>query len=86
MSDQITNPTEYARTRNIVCPSGLSGIVRAFKTKEANILANEAEMRRNASFDKVLAACWLETTGQGVYQIPESGKVPWEEVLVADRF
>ena len=67
------------------CPSGLAGEVRAFKAKEANLLADPRQARNVVSFDKVLRACWETTIDPGPYDMGEGGP-DWSRALVADRF
>src|SRR5882672_8002391 len=69
----------------IDCPSGLAGHIRGLKGKEAKLLADRSAARAGATFDQMLASCWLETADPGVYEFP-NGVVDWSKVLVADRF
>jgi hypothetical protein len=69
---------------DVVCPSGLAGRIRGWKTKEANILANRKNARAGLSFDSILQSCWLSTTDQGIYTF--EGKPDWRDVLLCDRF
>lgn len=70
----------------VVCPSGLTGVVRGWKAREADILSNRREARLGTSFDKVLSACWLSTTEPGPYAEVINGTLPWGKVLTCDRF
>ncbi len=76
----------------VTCPSGLSGRVRGFKAKEANVLADKRAMKDGSAFDVLLGNCWLETTNPGPYSWltkREDGtypKVDWSKALVCDRF
>jgi len=70
----------------VVCPSGLRGMVRGWKTKEANILASKNNARDGTSMDRVLANCWLETLEPGPYGDAINGKLDWSKVLLCDRF
>lgn len=70
----------------VVCPSGLTGVVRGWKAREANILSNRREVRSGTSFDKILSACWLSTTDPGPYAGVINGTVDWGKVLTCDRF
>lgn len=70
----------------VTCPSGLTGRVRKLKVSEANLLADEANQRKDDAVDSVLRACWTETLAPGPYTLPESGVLDWGKVLVADRF
>ncbi len=70
----------------VVCPSGLSGSVRGWKAKEANLLANRKGNRTGAGFDKMLANCWLTTTDAGPYKDASNGTLDWSKVLTCDRF
>jgi hypothetical protein len=73
--------------RLITCPSGLSGRVRGFKAKEANILADRAALKRGLTYDNILSGCWLETADTGCYSWQKSGvPIDWAKALVCDRF
>ena len=69
----------------VVCPSGLTGMVRGWKTKEANILSNKKNIRNRTSLDKILANCWLSVTNPGPYECKDA-KLEWQQVLLCDRF
>lgn len=69
---------------NVQCPSGFSGLVRGLKGREFKILSNKKEAKSGVAFDRILGACWTETTEQGPYAFPE--KVKWDDVLICDRF
>ena len=73
-------------TMNIVCPSGLAGEIRGLKGKEGKLLSDRSAARAGATFEKILAGCWLGTTDPGVYDVPAIGPLDWSKVLVADRF
>lgn len=72
-------------TTHIVCPSGLAGEIRGLKGKEGKLLSDRTSARAGATFEKILAGCWLATTDPGIYDFPD-GTVDWSKVLVADRF
>lgn len=69
----------------IICPSGLTGEVRALKVKEADALANQAAAKQGTSFEGVLSGCWTATLDPGPYAFA-AGKPEWSSVLVCDRF
>jgi hypothetical protein len=73
-------------TAHIVCPSGLAGEIRGLKGKEGKLLSDRTAARAGATFEKILAGCWLTTTDPGIYDLPDGGAVDWAKVLVADRF
>jgi hypothetical protein len=64
----------------------LSGEVRGLKTKEVNVLTDTSALRRNTTFDNMLASCWLATTDYGPYVSRDEGRLDWSKVLVGDRF
>ncbi|MHB1843377.1 MAG: T4 family baseplate hub assembly chaperone [Deltaproteobacteria bacterium] len=70
----------------ITCPSGLIGTIRGLKGKEGKLLADRNAARSGATFDQILAACWLSTEDPGPYAIEEKQPLDWAKVLVADRF
>lgn len=72
-------------TTHIVCPSGLAGEIRGLKGKEGKLLSDRTAARAGATFEKILAGCWVATTDPGIYELPD-GNVDWSKVLVADRF
>ena len=55
----------------IVCPSGLAGEVRGLRGKEGKLLADRAAARAGATFDQILAGCWLATADPGVYDLAD---------------
>lgn len=76
-------------TRKIKAPSGLTGVVRGLKGKEANVLADKAQARRLTTFDTILDACWQSTDDvppvlQDTY-IGKEGTPDWSKVLLGDR-
>jgi hypothetical protein len=73
-------------TMNIVCPSGLAGEIRGLKGKEGKLLSDRSSARAGATFEKLLAGCWVATTDPGIYELPDTGALDWSKVLVADRF
>ncbi len=70
----------------IICPSGLAGEIRGLKGKEGKLLADRSAARAGSTFDKLLSACWLQTTDPGIYELPEGAPLDWTKVLVGDRF
>lgn len=72
-------------TTIIECPSGLRGVIRGWKVREANLFFDKAVQRSNLLIDKILGAVWEETIDPGPYAPATNGKVPWEEVLLGDR-
>lgn len=77
MSDRMTDI--------VVCPSGLTGIVRGLKVREERILADRKLAKANAQLDELLQACWVETHEPGPYEIG-AGAPDWDKVLQGDRF
>jgi hypothetical protein len=73
-------------TTHIVCPSGLAGEIRGLKGKEGKLLSDRSSARAGATFEKILAGCWLTTTDPGLYELSGDGTLNWAKVLVADRF
>ncbi len=73
-------------SETITCPSGLAGTIRGLKGKEGTLLADRAAAKSGATFEKILAACWLSTDDPGPYQVEEGKPLGWSKVLVADRF
>jgi len=73
-------------TAHIICPSGLAGEIRGLKGKEGKLLSDRTAARAGATFEKILAGCWLSTTDPGIYDPPDGGAVDWSKILVADRF
>jgi hypothetical protein len=73
-------------TTHIVCPSGLAGEIRGLKGKEGKLLSDRSSARAGATFEKILAGCWLATTDPSIYEFSDDGTLNWSKVLVADRF
>jgi hypothetical protein len=65
-------------------PSGLTGTIRKVKVKEENILADRKLYRRGLVTDRILGACWLETSDPGPYKF-QGDSVDWGAVLQGDR-
>lgn len=73
-------------SREIVCPSGLSGEVRGFTVREANLLAQrQAKNARVDVFGKVISNCWERTISPGPYTFDDD-RPDWSKVLTGDRF
>lgn len=81
-------------TRDVKAPSGLKGLVRGLKGKEANLLADRVLARKLTTFDEVLNNCWLKTEDGGrlaehyAAKLRGSEDVPrldWSKVLIGDR-
>lgn len=70
----------------ITCPSGLAGTIRSFKGKELKLLGNRRDARSGAVIGNILGSCWLKTSEPGPYEVPASGRLVWDKVLLADRF
>jgi hypothetical protein len=69
--------------REVVLPSGAAGLVRGFKVREANMLADAAAMRAGTAYTRVLRECWVQTNAPGPYS---DGPLDWDKALVCDRF
>lgn len=72
----------------ITCPSGLRGEVRKLKGSEANILSDRKAAKKGETYDRILSACWTKTIDAGPYPKiqPGEGSIPWDGILVCDRF
>lgn len=66
--------------REIICPSGLRGVVRGLTVAEANKMASGAN---DAAFDELLKGCWVRTVDPGIYG---DGELNWNKALTCDRF
>ena len=58
-------------TTHIICPSGLAGEIRGLKGKEGKLLSDRSSARAGATFEKILAGCWLSTTDPGLYELSD---------------
>ncbi len=82
------------RTNIVTLPSGLKGVVRGLKTKELNLLADEAALNSGMVTNDLIRACWHETLEPGFLKqayFPEAteeslGRLDWDNVLLDDRF
>lgn len=72
----------------IKCPSGLVGTIRNMKGAEFDALGDAAGMKSGASFDRILANCWVSTEDVGRAYTEEalSPRPKWSKMLSADRF
>lgn len=80
----------------VTCPSGLSGVIRGMKGREAQAFVDPQQQRTQGSFDTMLSNCWEETTDPGPYEkFMVSAKrgdsittqPPWSSrALIGDRF
>lgn len=68
----------------IECPSGLAGRITYLSAEAAGALANAREMRAGKTVDRILRACWKETTQPGPYSFSGSA-VEWDRVLACDK-
>lgn len=68
----------------VTLPSGLAGLIRGFKTKEANILADSTN-KDGTSLENIVASCWLETRDPGPYKLDAQARLAWSTVLSGDR-
>lgn len=68
----------------ITCPSGLAGVVRGLKVSEERILADRKLAKSGLVVDRLLQACWVETTDPGIYDFG-TGAPDWSQVLQGDR-
>lgn len=71
---------------DIVCPSGLAGVIRGMKGREVQAFVDPQMVRSFGSMDNMLANCWTETTSPGPYAIEGDAKPPWKTALLGDRF
>lgn len=69
----------------IVCPSGLTGVIRGMKGKEAQAFVDPQLVRTHGSMERLLSNCWLETSNPGPYTLAD-GKPNWLKTLIGDRF
>lgn len=72
--------------KEVPCPSGLRVAVRGMKVREANQLADAGAGRRGTLMDGLLSSCTADLLDVGPYPFAPEGKVPWEKVLLGDRF
>lgn len=73
-------------TREVTCPSGLTGTVRGLSVSEAEVLTDRRLVHEGLVPDKVLGTAWESTSDPGPYDVKEDGAVNWDNVLVCDRF
>ncbi len=71
-------------SHSITCPSGLTGEIRGLTVREANLLADGASQKKGNALDEVLRSCWETVEDPGPYELKD-GKLPWPQLLVADR-
>lgn len=71
---------------DITCPSGLAGVIRGLRGKEAQAFVDPTLVRTHGSMDRVFGNCWLETANPGPYKLTPDGKIDWRTTLIGDRF
>ena len=72
-------------TVEVVCPSGLTGIVRNLKTKEIKLFTGGGgSVKAHKSMETLLSNCWVETKDPGPYAFED--KPDWSQVLGGDRY
>ena len=73
----------------VVCPSGMSGVIRPMKVSEGRKLTDRDLDRRGLIVESIINECWIETIDVGPYSFKEgaNGKpvVEWHKVLQGDR-
>lgn len=73
-------------TVEVVCPSGLTGVVRNLKTKEIKLFTSGGgNIKAHKAMDTLLTNCWIETTDAGPYTF-DGDKPDWGKVLGGDRY
>lgn len=73
--------------QDVHAPSGLKGKVRGLQGEELNLFANQQEAKRRGIGDRILKACWLETTDVGTtYDFGGDDTIDFDKVLTCDRF
>lgn len=68
----------------IVCPSGLRGIIRGMKVKELGAMSDSKLLRSGKIIDNLVATCWEKTISPGPYTYT-TDHLPWESMLQGDR-
>ena len=71
-------------SQQIICPSGLTGLMRGLKVREEKLLTDRKNARSASTTDRLLSACWEETLDPGPYDFAD-GKIDWDAVLIGDR-
>src|SRR4029078_1240094 len=67
--------------------SGLKVAVRGLKGKELKLFQDKSKGRDGAAvLDGILDACVESVIGPGLYDVNESGKLTWGDVLLGDEF
>lgn len=73
-------------TIDVVCPSGLQGVVRGLRGAELDLFANADAVRNNRVTSQILAACWSGSPSSSPVYAKMGDTIKWDDVLVADRF
>lgn len=71
--------------RDVVCPSGMRGRIRALKVKEEKIWTDPKVLKKGRIFETLAKMCWLEAQDPGPYKF-QNGGVEWENTLQGDPF
>lgn len=72
----------------IVCPSGLRGVVRGLRGAELDLFANKQEIQRRRVTRKVLSSCWERTldAGPAYPGLDIEKSLDFNKVLMCDRY
>lgn len=73
------------QTVEVLCPSGLKGVLRGMRVREEGLFGNKALMRQHQIIDKLLECCWEQTLDPGPYRLDGEGKLNWSMVAATDR-
>ncbi len=68
----------------ILCPSGLRGIIRGMKVRELGDMSDAKLLRSGKIVDRLVTNCWEKTVNPGPYAIL-SDTLPWDTMLQGDR-
>lgn len=71
--------------QEIVCPSGLSGVVRALKVRDEALYSNLQLLKSGTLIQELCKLCWINTINSGPYQF-DNDVVNWPRVLQGDAF
>lgn len=69
----------------IVCPSGLSLVIRGMRGRELKVLSDRNAFRTGTFFDRILTACTESVIDSGPYVVDDRGGLNWDNVLIGDR-
>jgi hypothetical protein len=92
-AQQSPPPKRGESSREIVCPSGLTGTIRRLTIRELDALSSRTATRAGTALDLMFSQSWIGTADVGPYTPPfcefpvgsDGPSVDWSKVFLGDR-